>query len=175
LDASYQTLVSKLTAEGIIDPTRVGIAGHSFSANAVTYAISHTNLFRAAVIGSGPTIDPGTYSLVAPAGDSWRKAVYRVIGLPKPSNDPEHIWEAVSPALNARSVTAALLIQTPESEYLFNLQQYAYLQDAHKDVDMYVYPGEGHMASGRPIHQYWRNKRSVDWFVKWLTASPAGG
>ncbi|MDE1917862.1 MAG: Atxe2 family lasso peptide isopeptidase [Sphingomonadales bacterium] len=175
LDASYQAVIGKLTAEGIIDPARVGIAGHSFSANAATYAISHTSLFRAAVIGSGPTIDPGTYAIVAPAGDSWRKAVYRVIGLPKPSDDPGHIWETVSPALNARSVTAALLIQTPESEYLFNLQQYAFLQDAHKEVDMYVYPGEGHMASGRPIHQYWRNKRSIDWFVRWLKPAAGGG
>ncbi|WP_169805721.1 prolyl oligopeptidase family serine peptidase [Novosphingobium rosa] len=175
LVVAYQTIIDKLAHDGIADPSRIGIAGHSFTANGVTYAISHSQTYRAAVIGSGPTIDPGTYAIVAAAGDSWRKAVYRVIGLPKPSDDPNHVWKTVSPALNAKSILTPLLIQTPENEYLFNLQQYAFLQDAHKEVDMYVYPGEGHMASWQPVHQYWRNKRSVDWFAKWLLQSPTGG
>lgn len=161
-------IIDQLSVEGLIDRRRVGISGHSFSANAATYAISHSDLFAAAVIGSGPTIDPGTYSIVAPAGDSWRKGVYDVIGLPRPSDDPNGKWQQTSPALNARTVTAPLLMQPPESEYLFCLQQYAFLQDAGKTVDMYVYPHEGHMASGQPVHQYWRNKRSVEWFGKWL-------
>lgn len=172
MNQAFKAVIDKLATEGIIDPARVGISGHSFSANAATYAISHTKLFHAAVIGSGVTIDPATYSLVAPAGDSWRKAVYEVIGMPKPDSDPNHLWDDVSPALNARSIDAPILMQTTENEYLFNLQQYAYLQDAHKTVDMYVYPGEGHMASGRPIHQFLRNQRSIDWFVKWLLPSP---
>lgn len=171
LDQGFAGAIDKLSDEGIIDRSRVGISGHSLSANAATYAISHTKLFHAAVIGSGVTIDPATYTLVAPAADSWRHAVYDILGMPKPDNDPNHLWEKVSPALNARSIDAPILMQTTENEYHFNLQQYAYLQDAHKVVDMYVYPGEGHMASGRPIHQFWRNQRSVDWFVKWLLPS----
>ena len=170
--ASYQIAINQLAAKGVIDPRNVGISGHSFSANAATYAVSHSDLFRAAVIGSGPTIDPGTYSLVAPAANSWRKAVYEVIGLPKPLDDSDHIWKETSPALNARAVNAAILMQPPENEYLFCLQQYAFLQDAQKDVDMYVYPSEGHMASGQPVHQYWRNRRSIDWFTRWLLPKP---
>ncbi|WEK43257.1 MAG: Atxe2 family lasso peptide isopeptidase [Candidatus Sphingomonas colombiensis] len=173
--AAYRIVIDDLASRGMIDDKRVGISGHSFSANAATYAVSHSRLFRAAVIGSGPTIDPGTYSIVAPAADSWRKAVYEVIGLPKPLDDPDHIWEKTSPALNAHAVDAAILMQPPESEYLFCLQQYAFLQDAGKDVDMFVYPSEGHMASGQPIHQYWRNKRSVDWFIRWLTPTARPG
>lgn len=170
--ASYQIAINQLAAKGVIDPRNVGISGHSFSANAATYAVSHSDLFRAAVIGSGPTIDPGTYSLVAPAANSWRKAVYEVIGLPKPLDDSDHIWKETSPALNARAVNAAILMQPPENEYLFCLQQYAFLQDAQKDVDMYVYPSEGHMASGQPVHQYWRNRWSIDWFTRWLLPKP---
>lgn len=172
MDASFAAIINQLALEGTIDPTRVGISGHSFSANAATYAISHTKLFRAAAIGSGVTIDPGTYPVLAPAGDSWRKGVYGVIGLPLPTDDPAHVWDQTSPALNARAITAPLLIQAPESEYLFALQQYAYMQDAHKQVEMFIYPGEGHVPNARPIHQFWRNRRAIDWFVKWLLPSP---
>jgi dipeptidyl aminopeptidase/acylaminoacyl peptidase len=99
-----------------------------------------------------------------------------VIGLPLPTNDPTHVWDQTSPALNAQAITAPLLIQAPESEYLFALQQYAYMQDAHKQVEMFIYPGEGHVPNARPIHQFWRNRRAIDWFVKWLSPSspPAG-
>lgn len=166
--AAYAAIITKLGDEGIIDTKKVGVAGHSFSGNVVTYAISHSNLFQAAVIGSGVTIDPGTYPLVAPAADSWRKAVYDFLGLPKPQEDPKGLWKNASPALNATAVRAPLLMQPPENEYLFDLQYYAYAQDAGVPTDMYVYPGEGHFASMMPVHQYWRSRRSVDWFDFWL-------
>lgn len=165
---SYRAIIGKLAAEGIIDRVRVGIAGHSYGSMVAAYAISHSDLFAAASIGTGITIDPGTYFITAPVHDSPRKSFTTAMGLPKPNDDPHKIWNAISPALNAQRIRAPLLIQPPESEYLFGLQLYTYIQDAGGTVDMYIYPNEGHSSSRSPVHQYFRDKRSIAWFAKWL-------
>lgn len=169
--ASYAAAVDLLVEHGIIDRSRVGIAGHSYSSNVIAYAISHADLFAAAAIGTGVTIDPNSYYLTAPTSDSWRKDVLTVMGLPKPTADEEGIWRGVSPALNASRIRAPLLIQSPENEYLFALQLYTSIQDAAGTADMYIYPNEGHMVERQPAHQYWRARRSVDWFSFWLKGS----
>jgi len=169
--ASYSAAIDLLVGRGMVDRSRVGIAGHSYSSNVIAYAISHSDLFAAAAIGTGVTIDPNSYYLTAPTSDSWRKDVPSVMGLPKPTADNEGVWKAVSPALNADRIRAPLLIQSPENEYLFALQLYASIQDAEGTVDMYVYPNEGHMVERQPAHQYWRARRSVDWFSFWLMGS----
>lgn len=171
--ASYAAAIDLLAGRGIVDRSRIGIAGHSYSSNVIAYAISHTDLFAAAAIGTGVTIDPNSYYLTAPTSDSWRKDVPTVMGLPKPTADKAGLWNDVSPALNANHIRAPLLIQSPENEYLFALQLYTSIQDAAGTVDMYIYPNEGHMVERQPAHQYWRARRSVDWFSFWLNGSAA--
>ena len=165
--ASYQAAIDILARQGLIDRSRVGIAGHSYSSNVVAYAISHSDMFAAAV-GVGVTIDPSAYFIAAPTSDSFRKYVPTAMGLPYPNRDPDHLWQEISPALNAKRIKAPLLMQPPESEYLFALQLYTYIQDAGGTVDMYIYPHEGHLANRLPSHIYWRNRRSLDWFAFWL-------
>lgn len=170
----YAAIIRRLDDEGRVDRSRVGISGHSFSANAVGYAISHSRLFAAAVMGAGTTLDPASYNVTAPTADSWRKDYLDLLGLPRPSNDSGRLWDAVSPALNARAIETPLLLQPPENEWLFAMQLFTYMQDAGKTVDMYVYPDEGHNVGRHPIHQLRRGQRSIDWFRLWLSApSPA--
>jgi dipeptidyl aminopeptidase/acylaminoacyl peptidase len=161
-------IVDQLAKEGVIDRERVGISGHSFSSITIAYAISHTSLFKAAVIGAGFDIDRSSYMLNAPTKDSWRKANFGVMGLPEPTHDPEHIWDGVAPSRNAAQVSAALLMQLPESEFPGCLELYTSMQDYDVPVDMFIYPNEAHMVGNEPVHQYWRNRRSVDWFAFWL-------
>lgn len=165
---SYRAIIAKLASQGLIDPKRVGIAGHSFSANVVSYGISHTDLFATAVIGDGITIDPATFMLTQPTVPSWRSGVLDFLGLPPPDKDPEGRWPSVSPALNAKHIRAPLLIQPPENEYLDGIQLFAAIQHAGGTVDMIVFPDEGHMVGRSPAHQYWRAVRSVAWFDFWL-------
>ncbi len=166
--AAYAAAIDLLAGRGIVDRAKVGIAGHSYSSNVIAYAISHSDLFAVAVIGTGVTIDPDSYYLTAPTSDSWRKNIPTVMGLPRPTDDRQGVWSAISPALNAARIRTPLLIQAPESEYLFALQLLASIQDARGTTDMYVYPNEGHMVERQPIHGYWRARRSVDWFAFWL-------
>ena len=166
---AYRSAIGRLAAEGLVDPGRVGLAGHSFSSMVTAYAISHTKLFKAAVIGTGITIDPATLMFLEPERDSWRKGLLDVLNLPHPLDDDGRRWSSISPALNAASIETPLLIQPPESEYLLALQLFAAMSHARDPVDMYVYPGEGHLVTRSPMHQLMRQQRSVDWFAFWLT------
>jgi len=166
--ASLQTIISDLVGKGWVDRDRIGISGQSFSSIAIAYAISHSDLFRAASIGTGITIDPIAYYLSAPTPDSWRKQTFSALGLPPPDRDPDHIWNDVSPALNAGRIKSALLIQPPENEYLFALQLYTSIADAGGTVDMFLYPKAGHMLADRPLQQRSRAARSIAWFRFWL-------
>lgn len=165
---AISTIIDQLAGQGLIDRNRVGIAGHSFSSNMIAYAISHTALFKAAVMGGGFDIDRSSYMLNAPTNDSWRKANFQVMGLPKPTHDPDNVWDGIAPSRNAARVSAALLMELPESEFPPCLELYTSMQDFNVPVDMFIYPNEAHMVGNEPIHQYWRNRRSVDWFSFWL-------
>jgi dipeptidyl aminopeptidase/acylaminoacyl peptidase len=178
--ATLDLVVRNLADRRLIDPTRIGISGQSFSSNVVAYAISHSHLFKAASMGTGITIDPSAYYITAPTRGSWRKDAFSVEGLPPPDDDPAHIWSRESPALNAANIDAALLIQPPESEYLFGLQLYTSIADAGGVVDMFIYPHAGHMLQEQPAQQISRAERSVAWFRYWLNGerdqgnTPAG-
>ncbi|WCM25930.1 prolyl oligopeptidase family serine peptidase [Sphingomonas sp. QA11] len=165
---SYRAIIEQLAARKIIDPTRVGIAGHSYSANVVAYGVSHSDLFAAAVIGGGITIDPLTYVLSQPTVPSWRSTVLDFLALPAPDRDPHGQWSKYAPSASAGTIRAPLLIESPESEYLDSLQLFAAVQHAGGTSDMFVFPSQAHMAGRSPAQQYWRALRAVDWFRFWL-------
>mgnify|MGYP001042373304 CR=1 FL=1 len=166
---AYRAIIARLDRERLIDPARVGIAGHSYSANIIAYAVSHTDLFRAVIIGSGISIDAATWWVTAPTADSWRRHdVLDLVHLPPANRDPAGIWKKTAPSLNADAIHAAVLFQSPESEYLMNTQLYAAIQDAGGAADMYVYPGAAHMMTRYPVQVAMRAQRSMDWFKFWL-------
>jgi len=166
--AGYAAIIRQLAAKGTIDAARVGIAGHSYSSVVAAHALSHEDLFAAAMIGTGVTTDPTSALLAAPNVDSWRRSVPVLLGLPQPLEDTKELWREVSPAANAARIRAPLLIQSPENEYLYAIELYNAIQNAGGIADMYVFPNEGHMVGREPVHQYYRAKRSVDWFKFWL-------
>lgn len=166
--AGYAAIVRQLAARGIIDAARAGIAGHSYSSVVAAHALSHDDLFAAAVIGTGVTTDRTSALLAAPNVDSWRRSVPVLLGLPQPLDDTKELWKQMSPAANAARIRAPLLIQSPENEYLYAIELYNAIQSVGGIVDMYVFPNEGHMVGREPVHQYYRARRSIDWFKFWL-------
>lgn len=165
----YRAAIDMLSDQEIIDRDRVGIAGHSYSANVISYAVSHMSLFRAAVIGSGISIDSATWWVTAPAADAWRRRdVLDLVNLPRPMDDPTGIWKKTAPSLNAGAIHTAILFQPPQNEYLMATQLYAAIQESGGATDMYVYPDAGHEMARFPLQLLMRSRRSLDWFSFWL-------
>jgi len=172
---SYRTVIDLLAGNGTVDRSRVGIAGHSYSSMVTAYAISHSDLFAAAVMGTWSTIDPLAYYLTAPTADSWRKLTFDVMGLPSPTSDPAGIWRDVAPSLNADKIKTPLLMQLPESDgWLPTMELFTRLEDLQKPVEMWIYPFGGHSGGKSPCQQYLRGERSAEWFSRWLLKKTDG-
>jgi dipeptidyl aminopeptidase/acylaminoacyl peptidase len=173
--ASYQAAIALLDRMGIIDPDRVGIAGHSFSANVTAYAVSHTRLFKAAVLGGAITIDPWVYQLTTATPDSRRSGLWSsFLNLPPLDNDPDGSWSKISPSLHAARIEAPVLMELPESEYLNNLELYRQIRRTGGIADMFIFPNEGHWLGREPVHAYWRQLRALNWFAYWLQGERRG-
>ncbi|WDF74226.1 prolyl oligopeptidase family serine peptidase [Novosphingobium sp. KACC 22771] len=166
--AGYKAIIDQLADAKLIDPARVGLAGHSFTSMVGAYALSHTDMFKSVVIGTGITIDPATLMFIDPVRHGWNTSLLNVLNVPHPLDDREGRWKDISPALNAAQVKGSLLIQTPENEYLSAVQLFSAIQHAGGASDMYIFPNEGHLVTREPAHQLSRMRRSVDWFDFWL-------
>lgn len=172
--ASYEAIIGDLSGRGIIDRTKVGISGHSFGDMTIAYGISHTDLFAVAVMGTGYAFDPATFMMAAPTHDGWQRGLAKGHGLPQPNDDPEGLWAEISAPRHAARIRAPVLMLPPENEWFYGLQLYANMRYRRIPADMYIFPGEGHSVSREPVHQYWRNRRAIDWFGFWLKGKDAG-
>ena len=73
----------------------------------------------------------------------------------------------MAPSLSAENITAPLLMNAPDSEYLSGLPQYWEMRDRGKPVEMYVFPHETHVKM-EPVHRLVIYNRNLDWYKYWL-------
>jgi dipeptidyl aminopeptidase/acylaminoacyl peptidase len=159
------SMIEKLTEMGIVDPMKIGITGFSRGAETVEYAITHTDLFQAAVASDdGEVEDPYFFYM---AGNSWQKrfADWGLGGWPEGKSAGN--WHRMSPALNADRLHAPFLVNAADSEYIVGLQFLTSLEQLGKPVEMFVYANELH-EKNQPKHRYEIYQRNVDWFKFWL-------
>jgi dipeptidyl aminopeptidase/acylaminoacyl peptidase len=159
-----EQIVAELTKRGLIDKGKVGICGLSHGSEITNYAISHSNIFAAAIADGGSARDPLFYYLKSESWNTLFKS-WDLEGPPYEANLPK--WQQMSPALNAGRIGAPLLMNAPDSEYVIGLQQYWEMRDHHRPVEMWIFPDEGHIKH-QPVHRLVVYDRNVDWFNYWL-------
>ena len=161
--SSFERVFEMLDQMGLVDPSRRGLTGLSYGADITEYAISHTNLFQAAVTSGTAGRDPLYYYL---SGNEGAKLFATWLG-GSPEGPAAPNWKELSPALNVDQVNAALLINATEREYIGALQFYTGLKEHRQPVELIIYPDEGHIKS-QPKHRYLIYQRNLDWFKFWL-------
>ncbi|HXK36545.1 MAG TPA: Atxe2 family lasso peptide isopeptidase [Candidatus Paceibacterota bacterium] len=159
-----EQIVGELAKRGLIDKERVGISGLSHGSEITNYAISHSSTFAAAIADGGSARDPLFYYLKSESWNTMFKS-WGLEGPPYEANLPK--WQQMSPALNAGRITAPLLMNAPDSEYVIGLQQYWEMRDHHRPVEMWIFPDEDHIKH-QPVHRLVVYDRNVDWFNYWL-------
>jgi dipeptidyl aminopeptidase/acylaminoacyl peptidase len=161
--SSLEVIVRRLVREGLVDPERVGLTGLSYGAEITQFAITHSSIFAAAATGGWSGRDPIFYYLTY---DGWRR-IFKdwVGGAPEGANSRN--WKELSPALNVTKLTAPLLVQAAETEYLSGLQFYNALKEHQVPVELIVYPNEGHIKN-QPAHKLIVYERNLAWFKFWL-------
>ena len=157
---ALESVMDYLADKGLIDNNRVGISGLSTGAAIVAQAISTTDRFAVATAAAAANVGALSYYF----SPSWNRNVLReVFG---------EDLEGYRKIFSAADVDAPLLLQVPDSEYLYSLQSYIDLSDAIKPVEMWVFADEYHVK-WQPAHRYNVYRRNLQWFKFWLTDEEA--
>ena len=140
----------------------MGISGISNGATLVDEAILNTARFAAATAGYSNT-HPVSYYLL----DTATRETSRIISGGEALAAGFKYWSSHSPGMNADKITTPLLLNVADREVIFAVADYVSLEDAHKPVEMIVYPDEHHVK-WQPAHKYAVYRRNLQWFQFWL-------
>lgn len=162
--SATESVVDLLSREGKIDCTRVGMGGLSFGSEVTLWAAMRTKLLAAASVSS-PSITSTYYLFGSIRGRLFTDGLKELWGLGSPEETPAR-WRLLSPQFNVDKISAPILFQVPEQEYLEALDYAIPLID-RKLADLYVFPNEPHQKF-QPRHKLAVYERNLDWFRFWL-------
>lgn len=154
--------VDLLVSLGVADPGKVGITGLSDGATSTRFALVNApGRFAAAALGT--CCFDGDVMMALGGTAVARERIEA--GFP-PASDIT-AWKQHSLNLSADRVTAPVLMQLSDEEFIHAVQAYAALRDHHKPVELYVFPDEHHIK-WQPAHRLAIYERNIDWFDYWL-------
>jgi dipeptidyl aminopeptidase/acylaminoacyl peptidase len=159
---AMKSITEKLAADGLVDPTKIGVTGLSYGAEIAMYAYWNWGGLRA-VSAATSSWDPSLYFL---SGTAYARFLQQR-GLPAPDGEGLRIWRMIAPGMNARADLPPLLFQSPDQEQVATAATWTQLRRAGAPVEWYEYPDEGHVKTS-PANKYWVFRRNLDWFRFWL-------
>jgi dipeptidyl aminopeptidase/acylaminoacyl peptidase len=162
--SATESVVDLLSNEGKIDCTRVGMGGLSFGSEVTLWTAMRTKLLAAASV-STPSITSTYYLFGSIRGKLFTDGLKKLWGLGSTEETPAR-WRLLSPQFNVDKISAPILFQMPEQEYLDALDYAIPLID-RKMADVYVFPNEPHLKF-QPRHKLAVYERNLDWFRFWL-------
>jgi dipeptidyl aminopeptidase/acylaminoacyl peptidase len=167
------TGVDWLVKEGIADPTRLGVFGHSYGGYLTAYTTTQTDRFKAAVVYEAHVVEWLTEGLTAAPNTDWAllgRDLYGFTNVFDPVERARLIAE--SPALNADRVsTPTLLLFGAHSRAReAGRPLYNALRRFSVPTEFVVYD-EGHVFS-RPAAMADALDRTAAWFDYWVRGLP---
>ena len=164
----YRSAIERLDQAGLIDPTRVGVVGFSWTAWYVANAlIKEPTLFAAATIAEGLDNSYMQYLLTAENQGSVQRQMEKIRGT-KPFGPGLQRWIEDAPGFNLDKVQTPVRIEA--SGFLSALQEwelYASLYSQHKPVDFIYFPHGTHIHQ-KPLERLESQQGNVDWLRFWL-------
>jgi dipeptidyl aminopeptidase/acylaminoacyl peptidase len=161
-----------LVADGVADPSRLGIAGWSHGGFMAAWAVTQTGRFRAAVMGAGIA----DWAMQIGIGEDGRAeaSLGGSFGWEGPG---PHRHDQLSPISYAAKVTSPVLILHGENDTNVPVGQSMYFHRAliqfGTEHELVIYPRENHSFTER-THQIDVLERTRSWFTRWLS-DPADG
>lgn len=151
-----------------IDPERLGIMGGSYGGFLTSWAVGHTNRFKAAC-SERAVNNLATLFGSSDIGVSFLEAQSGALPWEQPQWYVEH-----SPLTYAQQITTPLLIMHAEDDLRCLMEQaeqlFAALKRQHKEVLFVRFPDENHDMSraGKPRHRLERFRFILEWFAQYL-------
>ena len=170
--------VSKVLEKGVIDPTRIGLAGHSWGGYGTVFTSTQSDLFAAAVAGAPLTNLSSSYG-----------EIYGNTGIPEtnhaetgqermevPLYEDPSAYTRNSATFFADRMKAPLLIAHGDKDGACDLHQsiemYNLARRASKQLVLLIYAGENHGLASKPVRIDYQ-QRSREWFGHYLKGEPA--
>lgn len=156
--------VDHLIRQGFIDPSRLVIVGLSYGGFMTTWAVGHTDRFKAAV-AHAPVVNVQSFFGIT---DIPKWVTWEYLGPPWKNPD---LVRANSPITYVRFVTTPTLITHGSDDVRVPISQahefYRSLRVLGVPTELVVYPGERHIVSS-PKYQVDRLVRTAEWFAKYI-------
>jgi dipeptidyl aminopeptidase/acylaminoacyl peptidase len=163
---------------GLVDPDRVGIVGHSWGAYQTTFAVTQTDMFRAAVAGAPLTNLISMYLSIYWNTGGTDARIFEISQgrMEVPFWQDAESYIANSPVFHIENMNTPLLVAfgTEDGAVEFNqgVELYNAARRAGKDMIMLVYEGENHSLAKKP-NQLDYHRRIMQWFGHYLKDEPA--
>jgi dipeptidyl aminopeptidase/acylaminoacyl peptidase len=152
--------VDALVAQKVADPARLGIGGWSYGGFMAAWAVTHTDRFKAAVVGAGPT-DMTAMARITDTPD-FPLGYFGTI-----EDHLSDLDRTSSVRMLSSKVTTPVLVLHGEQDtrvpITLGLEFYRGLKMLGKDAQMVRYPREPHWFH-EPAHQENVQARVLDWF-----------
>jgi dipeptidyl aminopeptidase/acylaminoacyl peptidase len=162
--SAVESAVERLASEGRIDRTKIGMGGLSFGSEVTMWTLIHSDVIAVASMAS-PTTSPMYYLLGSNIGEPFLSLLRTNWQLGAPDETPAQ-WRQISSTLNLGKISAPILMQFPEQEYMHGLDYAIPLMRSNR-ADLYVFPNEPHNKF-QPRHKLAVYTRNLDWFRFWL-------
>jgi len=152
-------MVDYAVAQGIADPNRLGVGGHSYGAISTNFIIVQTTRFKAAVSNAGEFLYITNWG-----HDLYSRDWEYELGLPWEHREN---WERISPFNKVTNVKTPALIMGGDVDWNVPIingeQMYQSLRRLGVPTMLVVYPGEYHEFK-RPSFIRDRDERWICWF-----------
>ena len=152
-------MVDYAVAQGIADPDKLGVGGHSYGAISTNFIIAQTTRFKAAISDAGEFLYTTNWG-----HDEYVRDWEIELGLPWENGA---LWERLSPFSRVTKITTPTLVMGGNVDWNVPIingeQMYASLKRLGVPTLLVVYPGEYHEFR-RPSFIRDRGERKLAWF-----------
>jgi dipeptidyl aminopeptidase/acylaminoacyl peptidase len=161
-------MVDYAIEQGIADPGKLAVGGHSYGAMSADFIIAQTTRFKAAISDAGQALTATMYG-----HDIYRRDYEIELG---PPWENKSLWEKVSPLYKVAKITTPTLFLGGEIDWNVPIiggeQMYEALKSLGRSTELVVYPGEYHEFVA-PSHIKDRLERFLAWYGHYVKGDPS--
>ncbi|HEY2821075.1 MAG TPA: S9 family peptidase [Candidatus Acidoferrum sp.] len=159
-------IVEYAIAQGIADPEKLGVGGHSYGAISTDFIIGQTTRFKGAISDAGEALNITNYG-----HDQYQKDYETELGRPW---ENQALWTKLSPFYNVARITTPTLFMGGAIDWNVPIiggeQMYQAMKSLGRETELVVYPDEYHEFR-TPSHIKDRLMRQMAWWEHYVKGS----
>ncbi len=158
-------IVDYAVAQGIADPDKLGVGGHSYGGISTDFIIAQTTRFKAAISNAGAAEMTSMWG-----HDEYEKEYVLELGYPW---ENRAAWDRVAPFYKVKNITTPTLFMGGNIDWNVPIvggeQMYESLKALGRETELVVYPDEYHEFK-TPSHIKDMNERYLAWYAHYVKA-----